>query len=267
MTELGKNKGFTLIELAIVIVIIGLIVLAIISGTHLIRESKIKKVISEYEQFGVAENTFKLKYSALPGDMADATSYGFQGNGNGDKVIMSRYNSGNGHDDEYVMYWSHLGQLGAQLLPARYDSSGFDPAFPDTILQKALPLSAIGAYWSRKRITPLGQFGNIYVLGAYHSQWGYYGVKDSMSPGDAYSLDKKVDDSKPATGIIRAAGYYSPVAGVYTMGGSTSYNNPTYAQTATSGNCTANGAASYDSTAQYNVAYNEITCLPMILKR
>ena len=60
--KIPKKYGFTLIELSIVIVIIGLIVGGVLVGRDLIRASQLRGLISEVEEFKTAANTFRLKY-------------------------------------------------------------------------------------------------------------------------------------------------------------------------------------------------------------
>ena len=70
-----RQKGFTLIELSIVIVIIGLIVAGVIGGQSLIQQSKLRSIITDVNKYKTAYNTFYLQFSSLPGDMSNASSY------------------------------------------------------------------------------------------------------------------------------------------------------------------------------------------------
>src|SRR5262245_34434616 len=70
-----NQRAFSLIELSIVIVIIGLIVGGIIGGSALIRAGELRSVVSDVSKYTAAVNTFKQKYDAFPGDMINATSY------------------------------------------------------------------------------------------------------------------------------------------------------------------------------------------------
>src|SRR5436305_84684 len=99
-----KNRqfGFTLIELAIVLVIIGLVVGGVLVGRDLIATSQLRATMTQVEKYNTAVKTFRTKYNALPGDMkaADAANFGLfqlaespafsKGDGNG--LIAGIYN-------------------------------------------------------------------------------------------------------------------------------------------------------------------------------
>lgn len=78
-----KNSGFTLVELSIVLVVIGLIVGGILTGQSLIEAAGVRAQISQIENYRTAVNTFRGRFGYLPGDMPDpyASQFGFQTRG------------------------------------------------------------------------------------------------------------------------------------------------------------------------------------------
>lgn len=125
------SVGFTLVELSVVLVIIGLIVGGILVGRELVLAAQIRQTISQFERFNAAANTFRTKYQYLPGDFPDAAAFGFEltsaGNGDG---IVGPCGEGNSQTDtdcfagysecydtvspshELVDFWYHLGVAG-----------------------------------------------------------------------------------------------------------------------------------------------------------
>jgi prepilin-type N-terminal cleavage/methylation domain-containing protein len=83
----AKQKGFTLIEMSIVLVIIGLIIGGILKGQEIIDSSRQKNLITQVDGLRSAINTFNDRYSGLPGDFAQGTTRiaagAVNGNGNG----------------------------------------------------------------------------------------------------------------------------------------------------------------------------------------
>ena len=67
------QRGFTLVELSIVLVILGLLVGGVLSGQSLIRAAELRAVSTEHSKFVTAMNSFRDKYFAAPGDMKPPT--------------------------------------------------------------------------------------------------------------------------------------------------------------------------------------------------
>jgi prepilin-type N-terminal cleavage/methylation domain-containing protein len=91
----NQQSGFTLVEIAIVLVIIGLLLGGVLKGQELIYNQKVKSTYDNYRQYTAAMYGYQDRYKALPGDDAAATTRGFIvqagdpaiTNGNGDGYI------------------------------------------------------------------------------------------------------------------------------------------------------------------------------------
>ena len=76
-TAAAKKAGFTLIELSIVLVIIGLIVGGVLVGQDLIKAAEIRATIGQYEKYNAAINTFRTKFNGIQGDMVSTQALAF----------------------------------------------------------------------------------------------------------------------------------------------------------------------------------------------
>lgn len=95
----NPSSGFTLVELSVVLVVLGLIVGGVLVGGDLIAISKARSVMSQVAEIDAAVSAFQTKYNCLPGDCPKADQYNlggaggfFNGNGNGDGAISGLSN-------------------------------------------------------------------------------------------------------------------------------------------------------------------------------
>jgi len=109
-----SQKGFTLVEIAIVLVIIGLLLGGILKGQEMITQAKIKNVIADVTGVSAAMYGYQDRYRALPGDDKGAGRWAggpavslTAGNG----VIEGKYNSTT-DTDESRLFWDHLRRAG-----------------------------------------------------------------------------------------------------------------------------------------------------------
>jgi prepilin-type N-terminal cleavage/methylation domain-containing protein len=105
-----KQSGFTLIEIAIVLVIIGLLLGGILQGQSLINSARVRNLISQIDGVKAAFYGFQDRYGALPGDFTLASTQipGSTANGNGDGQIEGA----GGAVNESILVWDHLSHAG-----------------------------------------------------------------------------------------------------------------------------------------------------------
>jgi len=113
----GRNQGFTLVEIAIVLVIIGLLLGGILKGQEMITQAKIKNVIADFSGISAAYHGYQDRYRAIPGDDPNAATrwavapVAVAGNGNG--VVAGAYNATCATaTDESCQWWDHLRRAG-----------------------------------------------------------------------------------------------------------------------------------------------------------
>src|SRR4051812_21206607 len=109
-----NQHGFTLIELSIVLVIIGLIVGGVLVGQDLIKAAQIRSTVGQIEKYNSAVNTFRTKYNGMPGDLQGAANYGLAataanvattGTGDGNGLIESSCSTVTAGSGETYVFW------------------------------------------------------------------------------------------------------------------------------------------------------------------
>jgi prepilin-type N-terminal cleavage/methylation domain-containing protein len=177
-----KQSGFTLIEIAIVLVIIGLLLGGILKGQELITQGRIRNVSNDFQSVTAALNLYQDRYRALPGDdPSAATRWTAAGStttsGNGDGVITGNYNS-NTVTDESRLLWQHLRLAGLVGGPT---TSG-------TVGTASPPNAASG------------------ITGVQNGAFGIQGIvicSNNLPAKIAQAIDTQFDDGIATTGTVR----------------------------------------------------------------
>jgi len=218
-----SQSGFSLVELSIVLVILGLLTGGILGGQALIRAAELRSLSAEVQRYTTAVRTFQDKYFAMPGDMANATAFWGKsaadcntqsgvaatpgtcnGNGNGILDIASAV-SGTG---EVFRGWQHMALAG--LIEGNYTGNSGAASTYD-------PDAGINAPASRlsNGIWGYGYYDNSTILNTYNfnydmRNWFVVGSQDDnvypdgplLKPEEAWNIDSKLDDGLPGVGRI-----------------------------------------------------------------
>jgi prepilin-type N-terminal cleavage/methylation domain-containing protein len=224
------NNAFTLVELAVVLVIAGLLVAGALAGRELIKQARLKKGFNQIEEYEKAVNIFKLKYNCLPGDCRRTSAYFTSstqptkvtdGNGNG---MIEGSNPSNlyGWDTiEWRYVFDHLAAAKLVDLP-QYDETDYNT------------INNAGIGYPKSEFEPEGSppAGNSYarvinfagiVIGYNHQTlsyirgghkiglgacdmgtWSsfYMGFYCGVGPLEATYIEAKMDDGLPLTGKV-----------------------------------------------------------------
>ncbi len=236
----GKENGFTLIELSIVLVIVGLLVGGVIVGQGMIRAAELRSVISQTTNTITALNTFRDKYLALPGDMPNATRYwGTDPNGCPSNTVRTQKKEtcdgdGDGKllgNSEGFRAWQHLADAG--LIEGMYSGVTGAAQVVDCDPGINCPKLKMGSNGGMSIgyngvITPNQvpylfpkDYGNALEVGAC-GDWEC--IEGFFKPEEAWKMDTKIDDGKPGTGqmVTRAS-----CVGNYSAGCATGCNTAT----------------------------------------
>ncbi len=225
-----QQNGFTLIELSLVLVIIGLIVGGVLVGKDLINAATIRSQISQLESFDMGVSVFKQKYGALPGDIRNPQDFGLAYDATTDAYCNTNNVYGNGIIQDqtgvYPIVWTACEQYyfflhlkDANLikdLPQKwlglfsYGCTAIAGVYPQTI-DCQYPAAKLGT--GGFIATSLSDGSLAYFLGVTNkdpSLSNPYRMIDIstgavITPTEAYKLDTKLDDGKPLSGKIKSA--------------------------------------------------------------
>lgn len=196
-----SNHGFTLVELAVVLVIIGLLIGGVLKGQELVDSAKAKNMAGDFRTFSALVYSYQDRYRALPGDQSQAQLDAAFGAGqasacspaaaghcaNGNNRVDGDWNAGAASAESYV-FWQHV-RL-ANLLPGSTDTG--DTAY--------LPRNADGGRIGIESGLNAAGVAAPYISGMRGS---FYLCSDNVLGRYARRIDTMLDDGNTAGGSLR----------------------------------------------------------------
>jgi len=185
----ARQTGFTLVEIAVVLVIIGLLIGGVLKGQELINSAKVKNLAQDFRNIQTILYAYQDKFRALPGDDMRAADHvcpsgtpACVGNGGGNGMIDGNWDDAATASVESIYFWQHV--RFANLATGSPNTG--DPNF--------LPLNSIGGrigVQSGGTAAPLGVPGS-------------YVICSAAIPGKLIrQIDGTLDDGDPSTGSMR----------------------------------------------------------------
>jgi len=198
-----REAGFSLVELAIVLIIIGLIVGGVLKGQDLVTSARINSIQTQLNEVRVASSTFLNKYDSLPGDITAANAVmvqaGLSSTGDNNGRIggtgVSRMGS---TATEPTWFWQHLraagliGGVTTQATGILGAADGLQSRVGGLYTINYETINSITSHWIRLGTT----------TGAAPTD----NSVAALSPNQLRSVDTKGDDGLPNTGKIGGAG-------------------------------------------------------------
>lgn len=193
--RIQQQQGFTLVEIVIMVLIVGMIIAAVLKGQEMVTSGKVKRMASQLDEIRAAYFGFEDRYRALPGDYTLADVHlncpGGCPKGNGDSRIRETETPLAGSEvREDILVWTHLSSAG--FLKGDYRM-------------------VAGSTIADQQNTPTNPYSALAQL-AFD---GRYGVADGGAPHHNLKtgpqvpvevlaeLDRKTDDGKPYDGALQ----------------------------------------------------------------
>lgn len=180
-----QQSGFTLIEIAIVLVIIGLILGGVLKGQELITQAKIRNVANDFNGISAAYYSYQDRYRAMPGDDPNAASRWTTSTSGGGNATLTGYfdatpaSANPTATEETNLFWQHLRLAGLVAGPTSGAGSGNPPQ------------NAVGGV-TGVQSGPLLNLNGLVIC-------------STNLPGKvANAIDSQFDDGNPQKGQVRA---------------------------------------------------------------
>ena len=187
-----NERGFTLVELSIVLVIIGLLIGAVLKGQELIESARVKSLVTQIDSYKTATSIFRDRFRQLPGDFDDGVArLGASGEGDNDGII-----EGNGNTTEGIYFWEDLVLAG--LITGTADVSGG--------VTDVIPDSKMGGVVNALNADVQNGMQDTNMLRVGNNDGGGQSDVDLVTGAEAGEIDDLFDDGIGNAGDIQATG-------------------------------------------------------------
>lgn len=208
------KQGFTLIEFAIVLVIVALLVSGILAGQSLVEQAKLLKTVKFYKNLELSWRTFQTKYGTIPGDVKNPSMFFPACESDLWGPMQTVTGNGNGILDggEAVCIWGQLNNSGLYH-PYGLEANSITGNTPASTIDFTAGDDYIYAEWTPDINNFMyisdgeGYFlkGNIVIIRSKEANTDFVDVlrwNVGMSPMYVYTLDSKMDDGMPGNGSV-----------------------------------------------------------------
>ncbi len=208
------KSGFTLLELTIILLIIGLISAVVIFGFTLSESAHSKRIISELNYFKQAIDRFQDQFNGWPGDLPRADEL-WGADCGGDAAAST--GGCNGDGDRLIEWGDAEGVKGWQLLQLAEMIDSTIPLSGSITSDEAV----IGTNVPASQITPIGyslySTGGINYLSLGGAVTNARNDAPVLTPNAARIMDERLDDGNPSTGLLVGRGASCIAAGEYNL--------------------------------------------------
>lgn len=215
----SAEQGFTLVELAIVMIIIGLLLGGLLKGQELISNARVTSTVAQVKAFDAGTSGFRDKYDGVPGDLVNpgARLPSCAATANCVPAAAGGVTFGDGLVQPATFANAPSSETGAfflQLSSAQFLSGirGGGQAWGQDFPQAEVGGGFHVAYWAGNA-TLANQVGGVaanvragHYLALHNTPAGGVGAAGTITPSMAFRIDTKMDDGLPATGTIFSAG-------------------------------------------------------------